>query len=212
MSTSLRPHGLQHTSLSITNSQSLLKFMSIESVMPFNHLILCRPLLLPSSIFPSIRVFANESFLCIQSVQFSSVQSLSRVRLFATPWIAARQASLSITNSRSSLRLTSIGSVMPSSHLILCRPLLLLPAIPPSIRVFSNESALHMRWTYLYAIAESYGNSMCYFLKNCQNVFQSVCIILLSHKQCRTVPVSSHLPQTVTVTCFFFNHSHSSGC
>ena len=80
------------------------------------------------------------------SVQFGSVQSLSHVRLFATPWIAARQASLSITNSRSSLRLTSIESVMPSSHLILCRPLLLLPPIPPSIRVFSNESTLHMRW------------------------------------------------------------------
>ena len=80
------------------------------------------------------------------SVQFSSVQSLSRVRLFATPWIAAPQASLSITNSRSSIRLTSIESVMPSSHLILCRPLLLLPPIPPSIRVFSNESTLHMRW------------------------------------------------------------------
>ena len=75
-----------------------------------------------------------------------SVQLLSRVRLFATPWIAARQASLSITNSRSSLRLMSIESVMPSSHLILCRPLLLLPPIPPSIRVFSNESTLHMRW------------------------------------------------------------------
>ena len=76
---------------------------------------------------------------------FSSVQSLSRVRLFATPWIAARQASLSITISWSSLKLTSIESVMPSSHLILCRPLL-LPSIPPSIRVFSNESTLHMRW------------------------------------------------------------------
>ena len=74
------------------------------------------------------------------SVQFSSVQSLSHVQLFATPWIAARQASLSITNSRSSLRLKSIESVMPSNHLILCRPLLLLPPIPPSIRVFSNES------------------------------------------------------------------------
>ena len=72
-------------------------------------------------------------------VQFSSVQSLSRVQLFATPWIAALQASLSITKSRSSLRLTSIESVMPSSHLILCRPLLLLPPIPPSIRVFSNS-------------------------------------------------------------------------
>ena len=80
------------------------------------------------------------------SVQFSSVQSLSRVRLFATPWIAARQASLSITNSWSSLRLKSIESVMSSSHLILWRPLLLLPSIPPSIRVFSNESALRMRW------------------------------------------------------------------
>ena len=80
------------------------------------------------------------------STQFSSVQLLSCVRLFATPWIAAHQASLSITNFRSSLRLPSIKSVMPSSHLILCRPLLLLPPVPPSIRVFSNESTLHMRW------------------------------------------------------------------
>ena len=81
--------------------------------------------------------------LLIRSI--SSVQLLSCVRLFATSWIAARQASLSITNSRGSLRLTSIESVMPSSHLILCRPLLLLPPIPPSIRVFSNESTLCMR-------------------------------------------------------------------
>ena len=78
--------------------------------------------------------------------QIRSDQSISCVRLFATPWIAARQASLSITNSRSSLRLTSIASVMPSSRLILCHPLLLLPPIPPSIRVFSNESTLRMRW------------------------------------------------------------------
>ena len=75
----------------------------------------------------------------------SSVQSLSHVQLFATPRIAACQASLSITNSWSSLKLTSIELVMPSNHLILCRPLLLLPPIPPSIRVFSNESTLHMR-------------------------------------------------------------------
>ena len=75
-----------------------------------------------------------------------SVQSLTHVWLFATPWIAARQASLSVTNSWSSLRLTSIKSVMPSSHLILCRPLFLLPSIPPSIRVFSNESTLRIRW------------------------------------------------------------------
>ena len=77
---------------------------------------------------------------------FSSAQSLSRVRLFATPWTAACQASLSITNSQSLLKLMSIESVMPSSHLILCHPLLLLPSTLPSIRVFSNESVLHNRW------------------------------------------------------------------
>ena len=87
--------------------------------------------------------------------QFSSVQSLSRVRLFATPWITARQASLSITNSQSSLRLVSIESVMPSSHLIFSRPLLLLPPIPPSIRVFSNESALRMRWPKYWSFSFS---------------------------------------------------------
>ena len=80
------------------------------------------------------------------SLQFSSVQSLSHVWLFATPWIAACQASLSITNSQSLIKLVSIESVMPSSHLILCRPLLLLPPIPPSIRLFSNESTLRIRW------------------------------------------------------------------
>ena len=94
-----------------------------------------------------------------QILRFSSVQSLSCVRLFATPWIAARQASLSITNSRSSLKLTSIESVVPSSHLILCRPLLLLPPIPLSIRVFSNESTLHMRcpryWSFSFSIIPS---------------------------------------------------------
>ena len=78
--------------------------------------------------------------------QFSSVQSLSNVLLFATSWIAARQASLSITNSWSLLKLMSVESVMPSSHLILCCPLIFLPPIPPSIMVFPNESILHMRW------------------------------------------------------------------
>ena len=78
--------------------------------------------------------------------QFSSVQSLSHVRLFATPWTTARQASLSITNSQSLPQPMSIESVMPSSHLILCRPLLLLPPVPPSIRVFFNESTLCLRW------------------------------------------------------------------
>ena len=86
---------------------------------------------------------------------FSSVQLLSRVWLFASPWIAACQASLSITTSRSSLRLTSIKSVVPSSHLIVCRPLLLLPPIPNSIRVFSNESTLHMRWPKYWSFSFS---------------------------------------------------------
>ena len=81
-----------------------------------------------------------------QLVQFSSVQSLSHVRLFATHWTEACQASLSITNFQSLLILMSIEMVMPSNHLILCRPLLLLPSIFPSIRDFSNESALHIRW------------------------------------------------------------------
>ena len=92
--------------------------------------------------------------------KFSSVQLLSRVRLFATPWIAARQASLSITNSRSSLKLMSIKLVMPSSHLILCCPLILLPPIPPSIRVFSSESTLHITWpkywSFSFSISPSY--------------------------------------------------------
>ena len=87
--------------------------------------------------------------------QFSSVQSLSCVQLFAIPWIAARQASLSITNSRSSLKLISIESVMPSSHLILCHPLLLLPPIPPSIKVFSKESTLCMRWPKYWSFSFS---------------------------------------------------------
>ena len=86
---------------------------------------------------------------------FSSVQSLSRVQLLATPQITACQASLSITNSRSSLKLTSFELVMPPSHLILCRPLLLLPPIPPSIRVFSNESTLRMRWPKYWSFSFS---------------------------------------------------------
>ena len=89
------------------------------------------------------------------SSPISSVQSLSHVRFFATPWIAACQASLSITNSWSSRKLTSIESVRPSSHLILCRPLLLLPPIPPSIKVFSNESILRMRWPKYWSFSFS---------------------------------------------------------
>ena len=94
-------------------------------------------------------------FICFVSVQFSLVQSLSRVWLFATPWTAAYQASLSITNSWSLLRLTFSESVMPSNHLIVCHPPLLLPSIFPSIRVFSNESALRMRWPKYWSFSFS---------------------------------------------------------
>ena len=87
-------------------------------------------------------------------MMFSSVQSLSCIRLFETPWTAARQASLSI-NSQSSLKLMSIESVMPSNHLILCRPLLLPPSIFPRIRVFSNESVLHIRWPKYWSFSFS---------------------------------------------------------
>ena len=113
--------------------------MSVELMMPSNHLILCHPLLLP----PSVR----------------SVQSLSHVRLFVTPWTAAHQASLSITNSWSLLKLTSIESVKPSYHLILCHPHLLLPSVFPSIRVFSNDSILHIRWPKYQSFSFSISSS-----------------------------------------------------
>ena len=99
-------------------------------------------------IFKKIRLLAAFTFVPVVFVihDFSSVQSLSRVRLFATPWTAAHQASLSITISRSPPKPMSIELVMPSNHLILCRPLFLQPAVFPSIRVFSNDSALCIRW------------------------------------------------------------------
>ena len=97
----------------------------------------------------------KELILILLGVIIRSDQSLSRVQLFATPWITAHQASLSITNSQSSRRLTAIVSVMPSSPLILCHPLLLLPPIPPSIRVFSNESTLLMRWPKYWSFSFS---------------------------------------------------------
>ena len=128
----LRPHGLQQASLAITNSQSLLRLMSTESVMPSHRLILCCPLLLPPSVFPSI-----------SSVRFSSVTqscpTLCNPMNCSTPGIPV------ITNSRNLFKPMSIASEMPSNHLILCRPLLLPPSVFPSIRVFSNESVLHVR-------------------------------------------------------------------
>ena len=100
-------------------------------------------------------------FTCKDNIhlQFSSVQSLSHVRLFATPWTAECQASLSITNSWSLPKLMSIELVMPSNHLILCRPFLLLPSIFPSIRVFSNESALHISWPKYWSFSFNIGPS-----------------------------------------------------
>ena len=92
---------------------------------------------------------------CYIILQFSSVQLLSRIWLFGNPWIAARQASLSITHSQSSPKLTSIESVTPSSHLRFCHPLLPLPLIPPSIRDFSNESTFHMRWPKYWSFSFS---------------------------------------------------------
>ena len=135
MSSSLWTLGLQHSRL-LSPSPSLRVCSDSCSLSQR-----CHPIISFSVVcfFPCLLSFPS-------SVQFSSVQSLSHVLLFVTSWITARQASLSITTSRSSLRLTSLESVMPSSHLILGCPLLLLPSIPPSIRVFSNKSTLLMRW------------------------------------------------------------------
>ena len=118
-------------------------------------------------------------------VQFSSVQSLSRVRLFVTPWMAAHQASLSITNSRSSLKLMCIELVMPSSHLILWRPLLLLPLIPPSIRVFSNESTLRMRWPKYWSFSFSISPSKERSGRFCQKGSFSIVLLLILMKNCK---------------------------
>ena len=97
----------------------------------------------------------NSYIFLLYKVSVSSLRPISYVWLFGTPWISPHQASLSITNSWSSVKLMSIESVMPSSHLILCLPLLLLPPIPPSIRVFSNESTLHMRWPKYWSFSFS---------------------------------------------------------
>ena len=102
---------------------------------------------LSTCLLPAMRPQVRSLCLHLYSVQFSSIQLLSRVRLLATPWTASRQASLSITNSCSLLKLTSIESVMLSNYLILCCPLLFLSSVFPNIRVFSNGSVLHIRWT-----------------------------------------------------------------
>ena len=129
-----------------------------------------RPILIPipkksnvreCSNYNTIALVSHASKVMLKSLQARcqqlsvSVQLLSRVWFFVNPWTAAHQASLSITNSRRSLRFTSIESVMPSSRLILCHPLIVLPRVPPSIRVFSNESTLHMRWPKYWSFSFS---------------------------------------------------------
>ena len=156
MCNSLHPHGLWNTRPPwpspttgvYSNSCPLSRWFHptiSSSVSPYSSCLQSFPI---SGSFQMNQFFA--------SVQLSSVQSLSRVQLFATPWIVARQASLSITNSQSSLKLTSIKSVIPSSHLIVCRPLFLLPPVPPSIRVFSSEPTFRMRgpnyWSFSFSI------------------------------------------------------------
>ena len=136
-----RESGGRISSLTMCDQKPAFTIYRISEVKSLSHVLL---IVTPWTV--AYQVFRPWDF---PGNQFSSVQWLSCVRLFATPWIAARQASLSITNSWSSPRPTSIESVMPSSHLILCRPLLLLPPIPPSIRVFSNESTLRMKWPKL---------------------------------------------------------------
>ena len=140
--------------------------------MPPNHLFLCHPLLLPTSILTASGSFHMSQFFtsggqsigdsASASVQFSSVQSISHIQIFETPGTAACQASLSITNSRSPPKPMFIESVMPSNYHILCRPLLLLPSIFPSIRVFSNESALRIRWpkywSFSFNISPTHGH------------------------------------------------------
>ena len=121
--------------------------------------------------------FIRSYFTCFDS-HFSSVQSLSRVQLFVTQWTAARQDSLSITNSWSLLKL-SIESMMPSNHLILCRPLFLLPSIFPSIRVFSSESDLHIRWPKYWSFispSSEYSGLISLLSKGLSRVFSNITV------------------------------------
>ena len=149
---------LESNMLRVTSLESDKTWMSVQVCMVSILIFLPKSCLLQQSFLPHpLPTQMNQKLVsklefrgwgCVErgSVQFSSVQSLSRVRRFATPWTAACQASLSITNSRSSPKPMSIESVMPSNHLALCCPLLLLPSVFPRIMVFSNESALRIRW------------------------------------------------------------------
>ena len=133
-------------SLSIINFWSLLKLMSIESVMPSSHLILCRPILPLPSNFPSIRIFSGTLKPVQKAAQHGVFSSVAQLCLTLCDPIDCSTGDFSVTNSWALLKLMSIESVMPSNHLIFCHPLLLPPSIFPSIRVFSSESVLHMGW------------------------------------------------------------------
>jgi len=144
----------------------------------------------------------------VYNLEFSSVQELSHVWFFVNPWIAARQASLSITNSPSSLKLMSIESVMPSSHLIICCPLLLLPPIPSSIRVFSSVSALGIRWPKYWSFRFKILHSMCQHIWKIQPRLQDwkISVLIQISKKGKTkewsnwstvVPLISHASKVV---------------
>ena len=149
-------------------------------------------------------MFGKYSGQYITHSKFSSVQSLSRVWLFVTPWIAALQASLSITSCQSSPKLMSIESVMPSRHLILCRPLLLLPPIPPIIRVFSNESSLHMRWPKYWSFSFSISPSK-QFSKGTRGLRCGMCPVPVTREVSSTAGHSVTIPQRVfSSPCFNF--------
>ena len=130
----------------------------IPNLPPVNSQMIRNCLPLNSQMLPNLLLLTHRGSLTAFLLTHSSVQSLSRVPFFVTPWTAARQASLSISNSRSLLKLMSTELVMPSNHLILCRPLLLPPSIFPSIRVFSNESALRIRWPKYWSFSLSPSN------------------------------------------------------
>ena len=161
VSNSVQPHGLQPTSLLCSWGFSRQEYWSglpcpPPGDLPNPGIKLRSPVLQVDSLLTES---PEKLCMCIYKWDISSVQSLSHVQLFVTPWTTACQASLSITNSRSPPKPMSIESVMPSNHLILCHPLLLLPSIFPSIRVFANKSVLHIRWpkywSFIFSISPS---------------------------------------------------------
>ena len=152
----VQTHLFLHTSLRLPRSLSVCQDVHLYRI---EFVVFSAKVVILFTIFLNYLENYNVFQMSTHIHQFSSVQLLSRVRLFVIPWTTARQASLSITNSWSSLKPMSIESVMPCSHLILCRPLLLLPSYFPSIRVFSNESVLRIRWPTYWSFSFSISSS-----------------------------------------------------